>query len=194
MADIAIGINAAACDELEAWREGLEVPAREIKINLRSLIYAIGELRPSSVIPAMRGVTTRVRGPARRVRRFEGLVTAHLRCVQFSLGVRVERAAPAQGAAVVPHHDVVARAPLMLNYVRGLQRMRPQFVEERFGILDGMSDDVMSGAAAEKQTIATGLGMAADDGVQRTGRQSDVRHGLCAAPQVLVCCRTRCRA
>src|SRR5258706_10702776 len=93
--------------------------------------------------------------------------------------VRIERIAPVQRAAVVPDQDV-ARPPLLAESELASRRVRPQFVEEGFALVQLHADDVAVAPAPEKEAGAPGLGMRADERVLRARRLARIGHILIA--------------
>ena len=95
--------------------------------------------------------------------------------------IRVEFIAAVQDTAIVPH-DEIADAPLLIPGEFGLARVFPQCIEQGFAVSEVKALDVGVAAAAEKQRLAAGDRMGADDRMVGAGSLARIADlGIAAA-------------
>src|ERR1700732_2473409 len=105
-----------------------------------------------------------------------------LSAVHQPAALRIELVAAMQRAAIVPHDEVADLPALMPGQLRA-RRMAPQFVEQPFALFERHPLDIGVAAAAEKERLAAGHRMSANDRVAGARPLARIAHLIHAAAQ-----------
>src|ERR1700687_3726247 len=119
---------------------------------------------------------------AERIRRFVRAMSLHLRRIEHTPALSIERVATVERCAIVPDDDVTER-PTVLVTKLGLRTVRPQLVQQRLRLFYAAAVHVGGVPPSEEYRVTAGFRMRGNDRVARARRRSDVIVERSARPQ-----------